>query len=393
MGGKGGNKRKGGLAVPSFGAGGLRTPSPTPSVGGWETDDEGHGGGSARDARPKIPRVGAASSVAGVDAVAEEMDRLRLGLRTGSARNQLVGFIFESGLSEAKRRLMWRLINEIVGEEVERGVKGERERLKKVEDAMPDFGGEVAPVAARLVEVESEQEVAREGEAYWKMRLDRHLVGRVVMEKEMKRLLQEGFDLLGEIDHLKKEKVARGNDKWVGPTLFESAPIDRYSEGMQMVGPEVSTVGLQTDVSRVQVVRETTYALVASQACPEGSLGVGRVDVEMGGMGGGPAEPPLVPVVALVPATHVHGVVRAQALLIHRVDCRRGMGALLAAPSRLRVGECTVRGVWWWLGVGRRWGKRLSSLVVYPDRSVVVRGHSVWFGGSLHPVERYVFAR
>ena len=33
MGGKGGKKRKGGMAVPSFGAGGLRTPSPTPSVG------------------------------------------------------------------------------------------------------------------------------------------------------------------------------------------------------------------------------------------------------------------------------------------------------------------------------------------------------------------------
>ena len=66
----------------------------------------GRGGGSARDARPKIPRVGVASSVAGVDAVAEEMDRLRLGWRTGSARDQLVGFIFNSGLSEAERRLM-----------------------------------------------------------------------------------------------------------------------------------------------------------------------------------------------------------------------------------------------------------------------------------------------
>ena len=41
----------------------------------------------------------------------------------------------------------------------------------------------------------------------------------------------------------------------------------------------------------------------------------------------------------------------------------------------------------------RRWGKRLSSVVVYLDRPVVVRGNSVWFGGSLHPVEHYVFAR
>ena len=60
---------------------------------------------------------------------------------------------------------------------------------------------------------------------------------------------------------------------------------------------------------------------------------------------------------------------------------------------RLRVGVCTVRGVRWLLGVGRRWGKRLSSVVVYLDRAVEVRGHSVWFGGTLHPVERYVFGR
>ena len=89
IGGKGGKKRKGGLAVPSFGAGGQRTPSPTPNVEGWETEDEGRVGRSARDVRPKLPRVGAARSVAGVDAVAEEMDKLRLGLRTGSAREQL----------------------------------------------------------------------------------------------------------------------------------------------------------------------------------------------------------------------------------------------------------------------------------------------------------------
>ena len=115
--------------------------------------------------------------------------------------------------------------------------------------------------------------------------------------------------------------------------------------------------------------------------------------MEMGGVGGDPAVPPPVPVVPLVPAARVPEVVRAQALLIHGVDCRRGMGALLGVASRLRVGECTVRGVRWLLGVGRRWGKWLSLLVVYLDRPVVVRGHSVWFGGSLHPVEHYVFGR
>ena len=132
---------------------------------------------------------------------------------------------------------------------------------------------------------------------------------------------------------------------------------------------------------------------MASQACPEvAPVGVG-VDVEMGGVGGGPPVPPLVPPVPVVPVVPVPGVVRAQALLIHGVDCRRGMRALLVATGRLRVGECTIRGVRWLLGVGRRWGKRMSSVVVYLDRPVVVRGNSVWFGGALHPVKRYVFAR
>ena len=71
------------------------------------------------------------------------------------------------------------------------------------------------------------------------------------------------------------------------------------------------------------------------------------------------------------------GVVRVEALLIHGVDCRRGVGSLLAVARRLRVGRCTVRGVRWLLGVGRRWGKHLSSVVVYLDRPVEVRGHSV----------------
>ena len=393
MGGKGGKKRKGGLVVPSFGAGGLRTPSPTPSVGGWETEDEGRGGGSVWDVSPKVPRVGSAKSVAGVDAVAEEMDKLRLGLRTGSARDQLEGFIYESGLSVAQRRLMWRLINEMVGEEIEAGVMGEKERLRKVEDAVLDSCGEVGTVVTRLVAAEAERDEARKGEAHWKMRLDRHMEGRAIVEKEMKRLLVEGFDLRDEIDRLKKGKVARGKDKGVGPTLFGFAPVDRFSEGVQTVGAEVSTVGVQTDVSRVQVVRETTYASVASQACPEvAPSGVG-VDVGMGGMGGGPSGPPLVPLVPGGAAVPVPGVVRAQALLIHGVDCRRSMGTLFAAARRLRVGECTVRGVRWLLGVGRRWGKRMSSVVVYLDRPVEVRGGSVWFGGSLHPVERYVFGR
>ena len=40
--------------------------------------------------------------------------------------------------------------------------------------------------------------------------------------------------------------------------------MDHISVEVQTEGPEVSTVGLITDVSSVQVVRETTYALMTS---------------------------------------------------------------------------------------------------------------------------------
>ena len=54
-------------------------------------------------------------------------------------------------------------------------------------------------------------------------------------------------------------------------------------------------------------------------------------------------------------------------------------------------GECAVRGVRWLLEVGRCWGKRLSSVVVYLDHPVVVGAircgsdvHSIlWSGRSL----------
>lgn len=134
--------------------------------------------------------------------------------------------------------------------------------------------------------------------------------------------------------------------------------------GTKTESTKVSVVGVQTDISRVQLVRETTYASVASQA------GSGRVtagvDVEMGG----------VKVPGINPGM-VNGVVWAQALLIHKVNCRREIGPLLAAAKMLRVGNCVVWGVWWLLGLGRCWGKRLSSLVVYLDRPAGVQGHSV----------------
>lgn len=65
---------------------------------------------------------------------------------------------------------------------------------------------------------------------------------------------------------------------------------------------------------------------------------------------GGLLGPPTVPVVPAVSAVPMSGVIRVRALLIHGVDCRRGMGSLVVAARRLRVGECTVGGERWLLG-------------------------------------------
>ena len=94
-------------------------------------------------------------------------------------------------------------------------------------------------------------------------------------------------------------------------------------------------MGVQTDISRVQVVREMTCTTVATQA---GAGGVGvDGDSVIGGVG--------LPDVGSRPVGEGVGLVWAQALLIHGVDCRRGVGALLAMTRRLRVRDCGVHGV------------------------------------------------
>ena len=70
-------------------------------------------------------------------------------------------------------------------------------------------------------------------------------------------------------------------------------------------------------------------------------------------------------------------------------ECEGPVGGWAGAESR----QVWCAGVRWLLGVGRHWGKRLSSLVVYLDCQVVVWGYSLWFGGALHPVKHYVFTR
>ena len=89
----------------------------------------------------------------------------------------------------------------------------------------------------------------------------------VVVDVEVECLLEEGFDLWAEIDHLKSGKVAWGVDKG---TRMSTGAVHRgfCQAGVQTEGVEVSTVGVMTDVTNVQVVWESWYASVASQACP-----------------------------------------------------------------------------------------------------------------------------
>ena len=135
---------------PGFGAGGLRTPSPTPIVAGWETEDGGRWGQSARDVKPKVTRV------AEVDTMSEKMVTLRLKLKTVRGEcpveHQLDNFVWKSGLSELQQRVLRDLIDEMVEERT----IGERERCWQVEDTVLESGRELGTVVTRLVVVEAE---------------------------------------------------------------------------------------------------------------------------------------------------------------------------------------------------------------------------------------------
>ena len=152
--------------------------------------------------------------------------------------------------------------------------------------------------------------------------------------KLAEKLSGEKRALQKEVERLVAGKVLNGKDK---ETRMPAPPEPSVcvGSGVQTESAEVSMVGIQTDISRVQVVRETTYASVATQA---GAGGVGvDGDSVMTRVG--------VPDVGPRPVAGAEGLVRAQALLIHGVDCRRGVGTLLAMARRLRVGDCGMHGV------------------------------------------------
>ena len=110
--------------------------------------------------------------------------------------------------------------------------------------------------------------------------------------------------------------------------------------------------------------------------------------------GSGLTGPYPVSAVSVVPFAHVPVVVWAQALLIHEVGCRQSMRALLAAAERLRVVECTVRGVRYccgWAGGGGSayhccwytWTDLLWSVVIWCGLGVPsTQWSGMFLGGS-----------
>ena len=88
MGGKGGKRKGGGLVVPVFGAGGLRTPSPTPSASGSVAGaaEPELAPGMSYDVPPKVPRVSVAESMADVAALSAGVEWLNVDYGSGALR-------------------------------------------------------------------------------------------------------------------------------------------------------------------------------------------------------------------------------------------------------------------------------------------------------------------
>ena len=169
-------------------------------VWGWEMEDERFGGSrapSARGARPKVPRVGAATTVADVGGLAAEMSQLRLRLGGPSQGHEtlLFNLVSTSGLA----LLLHRTLSELVEELVDGCMSAERKELARMKAVL--LNDEVlSNLALKLVEAERGREFGQELADHCGIRLMRMVEGYKVVDVEMKHLLQEGFDLRNEIE-------------------------------------------------------------------------------------------------------------------------------------------------------------------------------------------------
>ena len=141
----------------------------------------------------------------------------------------------------------------------------------------------------------------------------------------------------------------------------------------------VSTSGVQTDgQGEAEATPKPSYASVAtpSTLVPTGPRN---------GTSGGPVPP------AGGAAPHPVG---ARALVVHGVPTRMSVDEIFWHADRFRiaVGVRVVRARWL-VGLDSRRGKRASSLVLYFNGVVPVRGRVVRFGGRWCPVDRHELAR
>ena len=247
MGGKGGKRKGGGLVVPGFGAGGLRTSSPTPSSSGSVAGaaEPELASGMSYDVPVKVPRVGVAESVADVATLSVGVERLDVDYGGGALRRLREGIRNLRVVPEVRSGLMFetecllRRFDVLVRAEKERdemsrthdtwmevfkaasAVAGRvRLELESARAELELARGDLSGVKGELESVKGEREVvvaerdeARKEAAHWSMRVDKFVEGRKICDKEMERLLVEGFDLRAEIERLKSGKVLRGKDK------------------------------------------------------------------------------------------------------------------------------------------------------------------------------------
>ena len=270
MGGKGGKRKGGGMAAPSFGVGGLRTPSPTPSASGSVAGvaEVELAGAMSYDVPAKVPRVGVAESVADVAALSEEVGRLAVDPVVGVVDRVLVSIRNLRMVSEVRSRQLSEMgvlrvllkaegekasqmirLHRVLGAKKEelmdaavalRGLRDERDVVRReLESERAGAGGELSGVCVELAFVKDELESVRRGmavmvterddarkeAAHWSKQVDRFVEGRKICDKEMERLLQEGFDLRAEIERLKSGKVLKGKDKGTRMPAVPPPPV------------------------------------------------------------------------------------------------------------------------------------------------------------------------
>ena len=137
------------------------------------------------------------------------------------------------------------------------------------------LGSKVAWLEAELAVARKEAAAAKDDVEYCRLAGQVYEATSKSAHKLAEKLVGEKRLLQKEVERLSVGKVLNGRDKGTR-MLAPPEPPMCVGSGVQTELAGVSVVGVQTDISRVQVVRETTYASVATQA---GADGVGLTGI------------------------------------------------------------------------------------------------------------------